>query len=832
LVSNMAIINEEALKDRGSELDAAGLNGIKLILVDHLDSSASPPKAYLQLHFYNSQRLGDMATGFDPGLEDKRNIFTISGGYRAPAGWSRGEVHVASAAVNSSDDKILELTVTPIGDYSTYTLAVDYQVGGEQKIDPVLNKIDFKFRPGCFNIDCAPSWETVPPPGKEPQIDYLAKDYDSFKHTLINAMMERVPGWQATSEADLDQVLIDLFSAAADELSDYQDRVMNEAYLGTARNRVSIARHARLMDYHIHQGNQACTWLALKLKTNPGLVTGIDLAPGFTVWAIKNSDNVLIPSPSSVVFMTREKQFLHYLLNNMSLYTWDDSIPALKKGSVNADLKIGSGNETDAKQVESFIQDGKITRLLIYEVLNPATGKSAGFDPDKRQVLNLLPGAKGAAAMKDPKAPAGQEWLVRVHWQESDKLKHNYCFTIDCDEEKIKDVSLFSGNLVRVYHGKPVSIVFKAPGETLGTGEYSYKPTEKWGTLCRLPDKYGPLAYRNTPPGGEIEPKSTLEVKVDVDGTFEPWEEVISLVHSGSEAERGDHFMVETDEQGRSVLRFGNGTTGKELPENAAVHCAYQVGRGLDGNIGADTLIYYYKTTPPWDEITAVSNPFDVTDGKAPEPVAEILRRVPEAFRARQLRAVTLKDYEDRAEEMSGVAKASARYAWTGSWRTVQVAIDPKGTTELRPDLKQEVARHLEAVRLIGEDIEIRPPRWVPLVIEVDICAHPHYWPEDIKYVLDMEFSEGYLPDGRTGFFHPDNWTFGQSLHASQIIGRIQEVEGVDHVKKLTMKRFSQPDIISSEIIKVKANEIIQVRDNPEVMEEGSITFCVEGGRR
>jgi hypothetical protein len=828
----VAIINDEALKDRGGELDAAGLNGIKLILVDHLDTSASPPAAYLRLHFYNSQWLGDIETGFDPGDEDKRKIFTISGGFRVPAGWGRGEVHVAAAAVNSSDNTILDLIVSPIGDYSTYSLTVDYKVGDEQKIDPVLNTIGFKFRPGCFNIDCAPAGKTAPPPGKEPKIDYLAKDYDSFKHTLINAMMERVPGWQATSEADLDQVLIDLFSAAADELSDYQDRVMNEAYLGTARKRVSIARHARLMDYHIHQGNQACTWLALELKTNPGLVAGIDLAPGFIVWSGKNSDNVFKPSPSSVVFMTREHQFLHYLLNSMSLYTWDDSIPALKAGSVSADLKIGNGNEGDAKQVESFIREGKITHLLIYEKLNPATGRSAGFDPDKRQVLNLLPGTQGALAMKDPKAAAGKEWLVRVNWQVSDKLKHNYCFTVDCNGEKTRDVSLFSGNLVRAYHGQPVSIVFKAPSETLGSGEYYYTPTEKWGTLCRLPEKYGPLAYLNTLPGGEVKPKSTLEVKVEVDGTPDPWDEVISLVQSGSGAERGDHFMVETDEQGRSVLRFGNGTIGKELPENAVVHCSYQAGQGLDGNIGADTLIYYDNTTSPWDEITAVCNPFDVTEGRAPEPVAEILRRVPEAFRARQLRAVTLEDYEDRAEEVSGVAKASARYAWTGSWRTVRVTIDPRGTSALSRGLKEKVARHLEAVRLIGEDIEIRPPRWVPLVIEVDVCVHPHYWPEDIKYALEMEFTEGYLPDGRTGFFHPDNWTFGQSLHASRIIGRIQQVEGVDHVKKVTMKRFNQPDIVSEEIIKVKANEIIRVRDNPDAMEEGSVTFFVEGGRR
>ena len=103
------------------------------------------------------------------------------------------------------------------------------------------------------------------PPSVDPRIDYLNKDYESFRHTMIAAMMERVPGWRATSEADLDQVLIDLFAASADELSDFQDRVVQEGYIGSARRRVSLARHARLMDYHVHEGNQASTVIALEL---------------------------------------------------------------------------------------------------------------------------------------------------------------------------------------------------------------------------------------------------------------------------------------------------------------------------------------------------------------------------------------------------------------------------------------------------------------------------------------------------------------------------------------------------------------------------------------
>ena len=95
-------------------------------------------------------------------------------------------------------------------------------------------------------------------------------------------MMERVPGWQPTSEADLDQVIISLIAAVADELADKQDRVAAEAFLPTARKRLSLARMSRLMDYHIHQGNQASTWLALEVSA------AFDLPASFACWTGRN----------------------------------------------------------------------------------------------------------------------------------------------------------------------------------------------------------------------------------------------------------------------------------------------------------------------------------------------------------------------------------------------------------------------------------------------------------------------------------------------------------------------------------------------------------------
>ncbi|MCD4810252.1 MAG: baseplate J/gp47 family protein [Methanosarcinales archaeon] len=874
----MTILNEEALLDRAGDLDDAGFNGIKLVLVRTIDHSLEPPEADLEVHFHNNIELSSIL-GETTG---PHVIFPISGGHRVTAGDDAGQVRVIDISDDITDDNILVLKISPIGDYSTYTLRIDYR-----NMDPIFSEINFKFRPGCFNL-CAPEWDPAPEPKKDPVIDYLAKDYDSFRHTLISAMMERVPGWAPTSEADFDQVLLELFSAAADELSDYQDRVMNEAYFVTARKRVSLARHARLMDYHIHQGNQAKTWLALKIAEDEAF----DLPGGFQVWAGNESED-----SSSVVFITYEQQplfflnigyqddlnaeeftegirnvfeengiflslninisvkespgsewvitdednirtyyirnaednlkvfapHLHHLLNELRLYTWNNSIPALSAGSTHADLKVSDGLEASADELRNLFCSHGVTHILIQEELNPLTGKRTGRDPARKQLLKLLSGDDAAETMFDPLTG---EWFVRVRWEENDKLKNDYCFTINCEEGIVEDVSLFCGNLVEVYHGHKVTVTFKDLEVTLANpDEFHFERTEKWGTICRLPQE--PLAYKNTPQGGEVPPESTLEVKVETsEGGTIKWNEVISLIHSDEDDE---HFMVETDEDKKSRICFGNGINGSKLPDNAVVHCSYQIGKGPEGNVGAEKLKNFNRDD--YSQIEECWNLFNVTAGTAPEPVDEIIRRVPEAYRFRQLRAVTLRDYIDRAEELIEVSKASARYAWTGSWKTVRITIDPAGSVEMDDELRKKIASHLDAVRLIGEDLEIRPPRFVPLEINVTMCIHSDYWPEDIKSILEQEFSDGFTPDGRQAFFHPDLWTFGQVLRNSQIIGRVQSIEGVDHVVSVTIKRWN--DVISGtgEIIKVGPDEVIQIRNDPDHREKGYIFFDPRGGR-
>jgi hypothetical protein len=777
------------------------LNGIDFGLMQ-LDPSSLPAYGVLELHFFNDQHLDDLVAAASTPVA-MWALVPITGGERVAAGPLSGQVQVGKLV--HSAPQTLQVTIAPVGDYSRYTLTIQ-----QDGFDPIFSQFIFRFRPGCFSANCTPL-VSYPRATDQPVIDYLAKDYDSFRHTLISDMMQRVPKWQPTSEASLDVVLLDLFSAAADELSNYQDRVMKEAYLSTAQKRISLRRHARLMDYFIHEGNQASTVLALNF---PG-------SASFTVPAMQRAWTGPDPKlPSAIWFVTNKPQFVHALFSSIPLYTWSDAIPSLAAGATQADLAFSSfANATEAV---NLINTGEITRLLIEEWLNPATGMAADRNMQKRQILTLT----GAQLLNDPLTSAP---VVRVQWRQQDALEFNYCFVVHIDGVRVPGVSLFHGNLLDMVQGNPKNFQYLPPGTPLSPGKYHFEINAAGAAECRLPPAF-PVLWTNTAPGG-LEPSvSTVAVTVtDASGTS-AWTEQTDLIHSDPLIDRD--FVVETDELERTLVRFGDDTNGRALPSDATVTCSWLSGFGPEGNIGQDSLVNFDATGMPDIALGTCWNPFDVTDGRAPETLEIIRRRVPEAFLYHQSRAVTLADYVARAKEVPGVANAAAFYMWIGSWRTVRVVIDPEGTTKLSEVLRASVEQQLDSVHLIGEDIEVRAPEFVPLIIVVDVCISRDYWIDDVAPVIEQAFSNSYTPDGRQAFFNPDRWTFGQPLYASEIDGVLQKIEGVEHVISIRFTRWWNQTVTYSEVMPIAPEEIVLVENDPSRMETGSITFTYLGGRQ
>jgi predicted phage baseplate assembly protein len=178
------------------------------------------------------------------------------------------------------DDCVI-LTVDRFGDFSDYTLCL---VGLDEQgrpslhalpgFDPRYACLDFSFKAGCpSDLDCKPIDVCPSPANVEPEIDYLAKDYASFRQLMLDRLALTMPEWRETHVPDIGVALVELLAYTGDQLSYYQDAVATEAYLDTARQRISVRRHARLVDYHMHEGCNARAFVCVATDSR------VDLEP-------------------------------------------------------------------------------------------------------------------------------------------------------------------------------------------------------------------------------------------------------------------------------------------------------------------------------------------------------------------------------------------------------------------------------------------------------------------------------------------------------------------------------------------------------------------------
>ena len=181
-------------------------------------------------------------------------------------------------------------------------------------------------------------------------------------------------------------------------------------------------------------------------------------------------------------------------------------------------------------------------------------------------------------------------------------------------------------------------------------------------------------------------------------------------------------------------------------------------------------------------------NPLPAVGGVAPEQIDEVRQRAPVAFRT-QRRAVTPSDYANELTKHPEVQRAVASFRWTGSWRTVFIAVDRVGGGEVDAPFEQRMRSYLEPLRMAGHDLEIHTPSFVAIELKLQVCVGADYFRADVEKELRRLFSSRVLADGRRGVFHPDNFTFGQTVYLSPLIAAAGRVDGVDSVRVLTFQR-------------------------------------------
>jgi len=235
------------------------LNGIDYVEVES-NASGDPV-----LHVYLLGRLPDEPQQW----LDADNLSIVGGTVQPQPTVLRVGFH--DARDDERDDRITA-TLDRAGDASTYTLELR---GTEEHpladLDPHSASASFSFvlTGSATDVDCAATVPCSSDATPTPSIDYLAKDYASFRRLLLDRLATTLPDWRERHGADLYVTVLEALAYRADHLSYAQDAVATEAYLETARFRTSVRRHARLVDYRMHEGCNARTWVAVEVDGDP-----------------------------------------------------------------------------------------------------------------------------------------------------------------------------------------------------------------------------------------------------------------------------------------------------------------------------------------------------------------------------------------------------------------------------------------------------------------------------------------------------------------------------------------------------------------------------------
>ncbi len=288
-------------------------------------------------------------------------------------------------------------------------------------------------------------------------------------------------------------------------------------------------------------------------------------------------------------------------------------------------------------------------------------------------------------------------------------------------------------------------------------------------------------------------------------------------------------FVAELEGDGIAWLRFGDDHFGKRPNQGTPFWAVYRVGNGKAGNVGADSIFHVVTAQ---EAIRTVRNPLPATGGVDPESIESVRRAAPYAYR-RQERAVTAADYAEVAARHPDVQRAAATFRWTGSWTTVFLTVDRTGGRPVDAAFEQNLRGHMERLRMAGYDLEVDAPIYVPLEIEMEVCVRRDYFRSQVRAALLRVFGSGSLPDGRLGVFHPDNFTFGQTVYLSHLYMAAETIAGVDWVKVTTFQRQDNPASSGLEAGKLDMGrlEIARLDNDPNFAKHGVLRLTMKGGK-
>jgi hypothetical protein len=674
-------------------------------------------------------------------------------------------------AVAIVEDERLAVSVEGVRRGQRFVLAIDNLIPEHDTITVSYGVDESAFDP------------TRPPAAPEPErpgvlVDYASKDFASFRRLLFDVISHQAPGIIDPHEPDLGTAIVEVLAFAADHLSYFQDAVATEAYLETARRRVSVRRHARLTGYRLFEGCSARVWLHVSVNRPCELRAGYPFATPTDA------------AQGRQVFETLHHAHLEPALDQMTIWGYEQDDYVLPAGATGAMLSypMPAGERDQALPL-------RVGSVLVFQQMFDVNGATAS--PRMRHAVAL----KTVPRIYDHPHDRSS-LLVWVEWFEADALP----FALPVAQlAGGRATTLVVGNVVAADHGFTDVEARETPLEADGTLRIfvddptfavPYQPGSPASDLIR-----DMRAYNAVP---------KIVVDVTSFGTTLRWEARRDLIGAGPQDRV---FAVEVERDGMIVLRFGDGEHGWRPDPHGRFFVTCRTGSGTTGHVGADVIVETLRTADPNPGVTQVRNPLPSGGARDQQALAEAKREAPEIV-VRQQRCVADADYVALAQRIPDVISASVQRRWTGSSMAVDVYVHGSGD---QSRLHERVDAVLAPATLLGVDVNVRMPRRVPIRVKLGVTYRPPATPGEV--------SRGVIAAAQAAL-EAQQLTLGTTVFASWFISAARSVPGVRDVSLLEFRRSDGPDARPDGFIRVGPIELAVLVDERQMIADGRPTVA------
>lgn len=673
------------------------------------------------------------------------------------------------------------------------------------RLDPFSSAADFSFKQACPTVfDCACHGVPGDRPGSDYPVDYLARDFQSYLDTFAAFSRERYPQWQMNIVPDQARMLGDLIAAIGDEMAFLQDGYRLQTQFEHLTERRSFQQITRILGYSLRPELPAQGYVVLRHYEGTSRPTGLPpfdetVIAGTALAGFGDSDMV-IPFEVGASFddiLAGTGYPTSARWTDIPVHIPDETCPWIARGA--RELTV-TGTDLVHPQV------GPGTRILI------ETRPVDQSEPLHRIIVTL---DEDPGLVED--ALVGMD-VTRLHWRAEDALPfdlklerafvsanivpvvsgltHEERFSIGDNDQALPTAIEREGPLSGSGARRPV--VYRFPMVRTVTDGLSWRPAAGDMPWDR---RYSPdVALARTNAEGALQEHWRVvadllaEGPADEAATVEAghWGPVFTWLDNGQRREHRDYI----GDPGW-CLRFGANGFGLAPADGAFFRLRYRTAWAAHANLPpdrmrlpADPANEAPDSLPMPAAILSASNPLAFDNAQPPEPLALARLTVPHATKAMQLRAVRDSDYEALVSARDDIDAVAARSYWLGTWTGTFLATDPKDSIALDDDIRTEVTRFLEEIRLVGRPAYLANTALRPLDLQIVLCHDPRVpWGHVVEAIVAT-----LAADDPEALFHPANLTFGSRLHRAALETRIAGQKGVTRILRIRYRWRGEGD--------------------------------------